>query len=570
MIGVALNVKIPGLDTNAPDLATYLEAIFSFLVWGTIILAMLMIIIGGFYYLSSAGNASRASEGKDRIKWAILGLVLALSSYVILSFINPDLVRPKLPGLTSKLSGEGYDMIDALGIPSADNEKGLVEKNGECKTDKACGLSLKCKPAPERYTYRCEKTGEKYYGQGQQALCKTECEDQKCLELNTSIKTCQLVTPADNPEGKILYGQTCNPQSDTCYDQEKGIICHKYYGDCMPLSEPGLACIDENDCTTNICENRTCIASKEPEEAPPSEEKSEPSEFSISRPELLLSEEAGIIKDNRIYSLYKIPFAWMPQEAKGKNHESVSIAMCNNKNIKVPNPKLIGHDTTMIIPKEGLFSVGWTEIGLRTYQKTGDAEDTIRPVECSLNYGSSFENEGEKWCDSGDENRKLIPIPGKHLTSGQEKNNCCVARFYCVAPKLGPQTCQDLSNNQSDYKAYNYNKIEDVYNEVTGKDLRIDLGIDEALTETHPYNYLIACSRPVPPPPIQITFPKHKKCEYSQTRGIEIKDEDLDKYGSPKEIACDNMCVRAGEQSGSYENKCCVCLGGTRIDLPEL
>ncbi|MBI4138159.1 MAG: hypothetical protein HY482_01010 [Candidatus Wildermuthbacteria bacterium] len=53
--------------------------------------AFAMIIWGGVQWMTSAGNPSKTGDAKDKIQKALLGLLIVLSSYVVLSFINPDL-----------------------------------------------------------------------------------------------------------------------------------------------------------------------------------------------------------------------------------------------------------------------------------------------------------------------------------------------------------------------------------------------------------------------------------------------------------------------------------------------
>lgn len=46
-----------------------------------------MLIIGSFRYLTSGGNSKGAETAKNTITFAVIGLVVALSSYVILNLI---------------------------------------------------------------------------------------------------------------------------------------------------------------------------------------------------------------------------------------------------------------------------------------------------------------------------------------------------------------------------------------------------------------------------------------------------------------------------------------------------
>ena len=47
-------------------------------------IAVLMIIVGGLIYITSAGNAEKAEQGKKYLTFAILGLLLVILAKVIL------------------------------------------------------------------------------------------------------------------------------------------------------------------------------------------------------------------------------------------------------------------------------------------------------------------------------------------------------------------------------------------------------------------------------------------------------------------------------------------------------
>jgi len=52
------------------------------------ICALLMIIIGGFEWLISAGDVGRIGSAKEKISSAIIGLLIVLASYLILTVIG--------------------------------------------------------------------------------------------------------------------------------------------------------------------------------------------------------------------------------------------------------------------------------------------------------------------------------------------------------------------------------------------------------------------------------------------------------------------------------------------------
>ncbi|OGG87130.1 hypothetical protein A3B87_00335 [Candidatus Kuenenbacteria bacterium RIFCSPHIGHO2_02_FULL_39_13] len=74
----------------------YVQAIYNLFIGVVGILAVIMIMAGGFQWLLAAGNAQRISGAKTTIISAIMGLVLALTSYTILNLVNPDLLALKI------------------------------------------------------------------------------------------------------------------------------------------------------------------------------------------------------------------------------------------------------------------------------------------------------------------------------------------------------------------------------------------------------------------------------------------------------------------------------------------
>lgn len=76
----------------------FLGWLFSFLLSLAALLALAVIIIAGFKWIAAAGNPSMISDAKDMITKAIIGLILAFASWLILNTINPNLVSGILPG----------------------------------------------------------------------------------------------------------------------------------------------------------------------------------------------------------------------------------------------------------------------------------------------------------------------------------------------------------------------------------------------------------------------------------------------------------------------------------------
>ena len=57
------------------------------LIWVVGIAAVIVIIIGGIMYTTSAGDPGKTKKAKDAIMYGIIGLIIALLSYTIVLFV---------------------------------------------------------------------------------------------------------------------------------------------------------------------------------------------------------------------------------------------------------------------------------------------------------------------------------------------------------------------------------------------------------------------------------------------------------------------------------------------------
>lgn len=81
--GINNNFGLPG--------GTLLGILQSLLMWLLAIFAILGIIafvISGIMYLTAAGDASAAGKAKTNMQWAILGIIVGLSGFIILTAVN--------------------------------------------------------------------------------------------------------------------------------------------------------------------------------------------------------------------------------------------------------------------------------------------------------------------------------------------------------------------------------------------------------------------------------------------------------------------------------------------------
>jgi hypothetical protein len=57
------------------------------------VIAVLMLIVGGFQYVMSAGNPEQVNKAKNTIFYAIIGIVVTLIAYVAVGFVLDQLVN---------------------------------------------------------------------------------------------------------------------------------------------------------------------------------------------------------------------------------------------------------------------------------------------------------------------------------------------------------------------------------------------------------------------------------------------------------------------------------------------
>ncbi len=89
-------ICIPQTNTgwnNADTLPTLLQKIIKMLLQFAGAIAVVFIILGGFWYITSAGNGEQAEKGKNTLVNAVIGLVVVILSYTIVAVVAGTLNR---------------------------------------------------------------------------------------------------------------------------------------------------------------------------------------------------------------------------------------------------------------------------------------------------------------------------------------------------------------------------------------------------------------------------------------------------------------------------------------------
>ncbi|MEM2145200.1 MAG: pilin, partial [Candidatus Jordarchaeaceae archaeon] len=248
----------------------YMKFLIDFIMAVVGILAMFMIVLGGYQYMASSGNAEAAANAKDRITSALTGLVLVLLSFLIIQTINPQLLRfdlsvPKVEWNLSNVNEGGVPQCPpdkTTGIAFADPIScNKICLNSSVKTNCFLLESIKSK----KY-YCCPSTN-------------SEEKTKECLKKCTFADECRKVEKADHCLSKYctyndgvggLYNawqgilDTTGWKNDEC-----NVVCLRKVGigpltisDCQACSEVKVGnfipCKEKRDSHNAFCRKEGC------------------------------------------------------------------------------------------------------------------------------------------------------------------------------------------------------------------------------------------------------------------------------------------------------------------------
>lgn len=74
-------------NPSGPTLGEFTQLIINVLLSAIGIVAVIMLIIGGFRYVFSQGNEKAIQGAKDTILYAIIGIIVAVLAFAIVNFV---------------------------------------------------------------------------------------------------------------------------------------------------------------------------------------------------------------------------------------------------------------------------------------------------------------------------------------------------------------------------------------------------------------------------------------------------------------------------------------------------
>ncbi len=256
MADIPIELKIKFFaEGKVRDLADYLGIVYQYLVGIAGVVAVALIMWGGLKWIFAGGDSGKITEAKKTISNAVIGLILALGSFLLLNTINPALVNLRLPKI-AKINPR--DLAGLSLCPNKDESAGKYTCNqtygGNEKVPGVDGLcvGVSC-PAGGGGCYQ-RMEGDFRLECVNPVDCKSRCEDIGTKELCASSACWNKFRTTCYWDGACKTGKKAG---DSCEQDLEcaSKICNKGYllsggNQCAPIggSKAGAPCDRDLDC----------------------------------------------------------------------------------------------------------------------------------------------------------------------------------------------------------------------------------------------------------------------------------------------------------------------------------
>ncbi len=204
-------IEVPGLEKGlkgskedgyiieSTTIGEYIKAIYKYAIGVVGILAAVVLMIGGIVWLTAGGNQTRIGEAKAWIGASLTGLIIALTSYMILWTVNPALVRfkPIKVATVTELKNGCCELNNGKAMNSTDtdcpedvgvfNDGKVASADGSACVNKETVVDLKgsgpgCCIKPGLFGYNCDYvSSQDDCDDGYEFLLGVKCEEiDKC------------------------------------------------------------------------------------------------------------------------------------------------------------------------------------------------------------------------------------------------------------------------------------------------------------------------------------------------------------------------------------------------------
>ena len=198
--------NLPGFEDQGGDFATYFGNLYKLALWIVGISALFMLVVGGFLYLSSAGNTALLGTAKKTIYSALIGLVIALVSWLLLDTINSDLTNLKLSGLSGAISSGSSSGTTGGTSGSSSTPTEYKGKGSGCSGAETQGAKVHCEDASQDLSDTLYCMVDKLKASGKKIQISSISEDSGGKSLFTQCRDNWTQPPCEHGKGSCHYG----------------------------------------------------------------------------------------------------------------------------------------------------------------------------------------------------------------------------------------------------------------------------------------------------------------------------------------------------------------------------
>jgi hypothetical protein len=80
-------------ESTGPDVNTIINTVINLLSWIIGVIAVIMIIYGGFKFVTSAGDSGKVTSARSTIIYALIGLVVVAFAQTIVKFVLGQFIK---------------------------------------------------------------------------------------------------------------------------------------------------------------------------------------------------------------------------------------------------------------------------------------------------------------------------------------------------------------------------------------------------------------------------------------------------------------------------------------------
>jgi len=249
LLPIQLGVRIGTLG-EVNGLADYINVIYRYLVSIVLIVAIVMVVYGGFRYLVGAGVGG-VERGKEIIRDAIMGMLVVLGAYVILQTVNPATVS--LSGIQPTSVGCTEPNIDAVNV--------FRTTNPDCQQDSDCGEGKHCIPTRWVFQNNVEEAG--YAAAGVGAVIGSPGLLPGAIAGGSAGYVVGVLTDLGRTIHACSDGKNGSPCGETSDCTETGSVCSEGWNICIKSNNnpPGSPCDTDEQCAAPAGGATSCTGS---------------------------------------------------------------------------------------------------------------------------------------------------------------------------------------------------------------------------------------------------------------------------------------------------------------------